>query len=351
MAAVCRISQRFSNGQSILMEISTMSHISKSTKEVWHRTGINGGRIAMETTAFEKIIIDALTAVNYAGQKDNRLFLSAAQDLTSDYPDERKFLQRNVNGHYLDICCEAFQCASDQLQIVSQKASNYIQQEYRIDKNWADNMSGALTKAFFIYGNKDTQGQQPVPEKVNGFEQIIVIALTAAEYAGPEDNQRFLSAFQNLVKDYPREIKFVQRNVDDRFLEICCKAMDCDKQQRELRKQEAAQYLQNEYWIEKDLANRFAELMISGFSAYAVHRKSITKKRSKSPSPRTNQAKAAKSKHTLLIILLAVMLVIFTFGVIYLMRISPNDGFFSDYSTHWILSTEEGANETCNSIA
>lgn len=313
----------------------------------------------METTAFEKIIIDALTAVNYAGQKDNRLFLSAAQDLTADYPDERKFLQRNVNDHYLDICCEAFRCAPDQLQTVCQKASNYIQQEYRIDKNWSDNISGALTKAFFIYGNKDTQGQQSVPDKVNGFEQIIVAALAAAEYAGPEDNQRFLLAFQNLVKDYPREIKFVQRNVDDRFLEICCKAMDCDEQQRELRKQEAAQYLQNEYWIEKDLANRFAELMISGFSAYAVHRKRNTKKWRKAPSTADKQVKAAKpeirtpvkkGKHTLLIILLAVMLVILTFGVIYLMKFSSDDGFFLDYSTHQILSTAKSVNETYNSI-
>lgn len=130
----------------------------------------------MKSSAFENVIIDALSAVDYIDTKDNRRFLSAVQDLSLDHPKERKYVQYYVDDRYLEICKAALHCDSEQLQPISQKAADYVRQEYANDGQWNDTMSEALARAFYLYGKKakapvsasDTQG---VPEKPGEPEQ------------------------------------------------------------------------------------------------------------------------------------------------------------------------------------
>lgn len=103
----------------------------------------------------------------------------------------------------------------------------------------------------------------------NGFPNIIKQALEAVNYSGPKDNERFRAAVQDLSADFPEERKFFLRNTDDRFLQICGTAMDCGRDQVQVKVSQAADYLVNEYWMGEQLSKDFAAKVVTGFRLYA----------------------------------------------------------------------------------
>lgn len=98
------------------------------------------------------------------------------------------------------------------------------------------------------------------------FRQIIGEALETVDYKGAKDNERFRAAVQDLGQDYPKERKFILRNADDRFLEICSQAQGPESIDLDVIKRQAADYVRGEYMIEADFAQKMTDTIVSAFA-------------------------------------------------------------------------------------
>lgn len=102
----------------------------------------------------------------------------------------------------------------------------------------------------------------------NSLEGIFLTALRAVDYQDSENNQRLISALQDLLKDYPKEKKILIQNADDHFFGICSKAMAGDIEQLDQVTRSASKYLQDECLIREDWADRLATAFVSAFAQY-----------------------------------------------------------------------------------
>lgn len=116
----------------------------------------------MSSSYFPTIIYEALNSVQYSADMKPQRFLAAIQDLAIDYPQEKKFLYKNMDNKLLGICNEALSCRESQLDTIQKKASLYIQEESHSSFEWADEISKALVSSFFAYGH--SRGM-PQPEE------------------------------------------------------------------------------------------------------------------------------------------------------------------------------------------
>lgn len=103
---------------------------------------------------FTTIIYNALVSVEYSGEADNKRLLSAIQDLATDHPKEKKALQNVVDKAVLQMGSEAITCGVKQRPLLKTKVSDYLQQEYQIDEDYAKDVSKVLAEAFVFCGRQ-----------------------------------------------------------------------------------------------------------------------------------------------------------------------------------------------------
>lgn len=99
---------------------------------------------------FIDILVRAFKSVNYSAEKDNAKMKSAVQDLAGAFPKEKKFMMRNADDHFLCVC-KKITASPDQFDSLRKSASEYIQKEYLIDAEQADEMTTAVITAFASY--------------------------------------------------------------------------------------------------------------------------------------------------------------------------------------------------------
>ena len=105
---------------------------------------------------FVKNVVDALKAVSYSDSEDNSRFLAAVQDLSIDNPAEGRLFLRNADDRFIEICSSVMGSEFTDINTVINQASTYLQEEYWINPDQAEDMATATTNAFWEYKNGES---------------------------------------------------------------------------------------------------------------------------------------------------------------------------------------------------
>lgn len=101
---------------------------------------------------FAETIYEVLRAMPSVEDPDYRRFMAVMQDMAGRFPDEKKFLLRNSDEKYLQICSRAFAAGDAELGNIRDEASRYLQREFATASERADAMSACMVRAFAACG-------------------------------------------------------------------------------------------------------------------------------------------------------------------------------------------------------
>lgn len=120
---------------------------------------------------FARVVREAMEAVLYIDEKDNERLKAAVEDLSNDFPQEKKFFQKNADDQFLKICQNAV--AGEALYVYKKQAAEYLQKESWIDKDQADEMADIIVEAFALYGNNERSGfEQKKSDSINPIKEV-----------------------------------------------------------------------------------------------------------------------------------------------------------------------------------
>lgn len=103
---------------------------------------------------FEKVIKEALEAVNYKGSNDNERLRAAILDFSDAFRDEGAYVASVADDAFLQICSKAVECTSDQIEIIKENASAVLQNSrFHTGKEYSDQISNCVVDGFILYAS------------------------------------------------------------------------------------------------------------------------------------------------------------------------------------------------------
>lgn len=108
---------------------------------------------------FENVIVEALQIGEAEEFPTFKRFQAAIIDLANDYPSEQRFLTKIADESYYLLCIRLIDGAGKNECVNIDPASAYLEQEYKVDRDWADYITKAMVNALGIhrYGPKWVQ--------------------------------------------------------------------------------------------------------------------------------------------------------------------------------------------------
>lgn len=157
--------------------------------------------------SFQETVSLALN-LSRASKEDYRPFLSAIQDLSGNYPKEKKFLSQNLDDRYYAICMRAKSAQKDEIDHIVKQAENYLCSERMVARIWAHYISEQLVIGVwdaFHSGEYEYKGEKTVAKAddrdVKCDDEEVVVSNDTFVLNHNSDSEKNGMAYDNQTKD------------------------------------------------------------------------------------------------------------------------------------------------------